>query len=145
MRGMRIFGKIKIMNPTIYLPIISIIATVIVGVILSKQIKTQKEIINGYKGLVDSVNPDKIIKLHDREIDKIKADMSFDINELKTQIFELATFADEIIEGFQDILKTAKVEEDFRKASIEESMPHCRKLLEEIKQSRLQKEISVKA
>lgn len=111
----------------------NILANIIVGFILLKQIKAQKEIIHAYKGLVEATNPDKIILLHEREVNKIKETLSLDIKVLETQIIELGNFADKSLEVFkQQHAAIGKI--FYREDSISINMPHCSSILSQINQ-----------
>jgi hypothetical protein len=74
-----------------YLAIGQIAITGIVGVILSRQIKSQSTIINHYKGLVNSYKPDKAIKLKDIEIEQLKKIADNDITNSGQRFLNLVT------------------------------------------------------
>lgn len=115
---------------------VSIIATAIVGIILSRQIKSQKEIIEKYKGLVEATSPDKIIALHDREIDKIKTLMDSDIKELRTQVIEMGSYIDYDLNKMEEMAKSINQPEIFDRSArvgiINRQMPHCVAILDSI-------------
>ena len=48
--------------------IINIVTTIVVGVILARQIKSQKAIIDNYKDFVSAINPNVALQLKDIEI-----------------------------------------------------------------------------
>lgn len=115
--------------------IVNIIANVGVGIILSRQIKSQKEVIKIYKDLLRASSPDDIITLHDREVAKIKQTMGLDIAELKTQIMELGTFADKVLKTHEEQMKLIGQSKRFsRSAIININMPNCAGVLAEISQ-----------
>lgn len=111
--------------------IFSIVVTAIVGIILSKQIKSQSEIIQKYKDLVNAYNPDKIIVLHEREVAKLKESMSLDTAELKNQIIELGAFATKSLEVFEEQHKSIG-RTFYRTEIVKNNMPHCIVILSEI-------------
>ena len=76
----------------------SLILNAIVGVILFKQIESQKQIIGIYKDYVSAVDPSKIVALQKEEVERIKKLASDDLNELKTQVQQLAIVAANNIE-----------------------------------------------
>jgi hypothetical protein len=81
--------------------VLIIVSNVIVGIILFAQIKSQKEIINNYKGLVEATNPDKIIALQKREVEQLITISSNDKTILQNQLFELANYALYQIENYE--------------------------------------------
>lgn len=48
-------------------PYLSLIGTIVVGVILSRQIKSQAEILNNYKDYISTIDLNKIKQFHDLE------------------------------------------------------------------------------
>jgi hypothetical protein len=116
--------------------LISIGTTVIVGIILRQQIRSQKQIIDKYKGFVEATDPDKIITLHKREVEKIEQGMKADINELKTQVIELAQYVNYILDDYARMAKNIGQPELFtdndRAALINRNMPHCAGVLDKI-------------
>ncbi len=106
-----------------------VITNIIVGVILWQQIRSQKSLIKKYKGYVEALSPDKIIALHDKEVEQLKKTYSFDEQQLKTQLLELAIYVDYHL---TDLYKT---DTDFsidRQTHINRNVPHCSKLLQSV-------------
>lgn len=132
-----------------YLAIGQIAITGIVGVILSRQIKSQSTIINHYKGLVNSYKPDKAIKLKDIEIEQLKKIADNDINKLRTEVFELGNYVDFILTTSENTAKAYNKPEMFiRQSVIDMNMPNCANILNEIhriNQSRLSNSNTPKA
>jgi hypothetical protein len=75
------------------------IAIIWVGYILKEQIKSQTSIIEKYKGLVEATSPDKIISLHNQEVEVLKRLANNNIDNLRTQISEMANYVS------QDLLR----------------------------------------
>ena len=48
-------------------PYLSLIGTIVVGIILSRQIKSQAEILNSYKDYINTIDLNKIKQFHDLE------------------------------------------------------------------------------
>lgn len=108
--------------------IINIFTTIVVGVILARQIKSQKAIIDSYKDFVSAINPTVALQLKDAEIQQIKKNMSNDIETLQTQNTELSLYVNHIIKFLEDTYK--EVETDFNRNSfITDTLPSCRNLL----------------
>jgi hypothetical protein len=114
---------------------LSIIVNVLVGVILYNQIKSQKALIEQYKGYVEAVNPEKIIKLHDRQIELITSLNNQSQSQLKQQIFELGWFAVHQLTIFERSAKSVNDPNFFysTNATIQRNMPNCVNVLTEIK------------
>lgn len=121
------------LNLNSYLTIGGTIITGIVGVILSRQIKSQKEIINHYKGLVEALDPNRIIRLKEAEIDQLKRLADNDINKLRTEAFELGNYVDFILTTYEKTAKAYDKPEMFiRQSVIDMNMPSCTNILNEI-------------
>ena len=116
-----------ITNPSIYLPIIAVIANVFVGIILYRQIKSQKEVIENYKGYVDAINPDKIIALHNKEIEQLKKITDFDHEQLTTQLLELAIYVENHLTRIYSTYTPDSID---RETHINRNIPHCAKLIQ---------------
>ena len=105
-----------------------VVTNIIVGYILWRQIKSQSEIIDKYKGLVESINPDKIISLHQRELEQLNKITTTDITQLQSQVNELSYFV------VHALHVTFKESDDFNEeAFINRIMPHS---IEPIKKSK---------
>lgn len=122
------------MNTETYLMLSSIATNIIVGVILSRQIKSQKQIIEGYKGLVEATDPIKIVLLQKEEVKKIKDSASNDIAELKTQVQQLANVVAhniEIMERYENFHKEDVYSLGFNRLTwINTNTPNCGSILE---------------
>ncbi|MET3046595.1 hypothetical protein [Flavobacterium covae] len=108
--------------------IINILTTIFVGVILARQIKSQKAIIDSYKDFVSVINPTVALQLKDTEIQQIKKNMSNDIETLQTQNTELSLYVNHIIKFLEDTYKEVEVDFD-RDSFITDTLPSCRNLL----------------
>ena len=126
--------------------IIIIVANIIIGGILLQQIRSQKQIINRYKGLMEATNPDKIITFQKREIEQLTNITSTDIQELKIQIYQLASFTVHCIEQFEKNNKAlaylGKPESFNQVVWINLNMPNCSKVINEIQTIRQQEEVN---
>lgn len=114
--------------------IISMVVNSLVGVILFRQIKSQKEIIESYKGLMEATDPSKIVLLQKEEVEKIKRVASNDIAELKLQVQQLANVAAhsiEMMENHETNHKNTKFSIGFnRNTWINMYLPNCGAVLE---------------
>jgi hypothetical protein len=117
---------------------IIVLTNIIIGVILKRQIKSQSEIINHYKGLVKATDPTKMIMLHEKEVQKITESMNSNIQELRSQVIELGNYTDEILNQYERIAKSIGEPELFnRDLVVLNNLPSCRGLLSKIHQFRL--------
>ena len=104
------------------------IAIIWVGCILKAKIKMQGDAMKTWKKLVDSV--DSISKLHDRETIKLKEVMIMDIDELRTQVTELASVTNKAITVFES--QSQMVGSFFdRREFISINLPNCHRILSE--------------
>ncbi len=116
-----------------YLIIEEMIISGVVGVILFTQIKSQKEIIKQYKGLVKSYDPEKAIFLKDAEIEQLKKISDNDINKLRTEVFELANYVDHVLTTGENTAKEYGQPEVFNRHSvIDLNMRNCAHILNEV-------------
>ncbi len=121
------------MDGQAWLQIGSIATTIIVGIILAKQIKSQKQLIEQYKGYIEAVNPEKVITLHERQISQIESINSKTIEELRTQVLELGLYANHIIHSYERTAKNLNEPDLFNRiAVINRNMPNCAAVLEKI-------------
>lgn len=114
--------------------LINFITTIIVGVVLSTQIKSQKSILDSYKDFVSAINPNVALQLKDIEIEQTKKNMSNDIQILQKQVSELSYYVNHVIE----YAETTNKEIDFnfdRDSFITNNLPSCRALLDSHKES----------
>ena len=99
----------------------------------------QKTIIEKYKGLVDAVDPSKIIQLHKTEVEKLKELNSSDVNKLQTQVLELALFVDSTIRLNESMAKSINEPELYnRDTIISMNMPSCAGVLQNIRNMKSQ-------
>ena len=108
--------------------IINIVTTIVVGVILAKQIKSQKAIIDSYKDFVSVINPTVALQLKDAEIQQIKKNMSNDIQTLQNQNSELSFYVNHIINYLEETSKEVDISFD-RDSFITDTLPSCRSIL----------------
>lgn len=121
------------MDIPLILSIVSIITTSIVGVILYRQTKAQTVLINHYKGFAEAIQPDKIITLHNRQIEQLQETTDNDIKELQTQVIELGNYVDFILTDKEWMAKSINQPELFnRQAYINRNMPSCSGVLDRI-------------
>lgn len=118
-----------ITNPSVYLPILSVIANVFVGIILYRQIKSQKAVIENYKGYVEAVNPDKIIALHNKELEQLKKITDFDKDQLIKQVLELGIYVDNYLTHLYSFDTPDSID---RETHVNRNMPNSAKLLKGI-------------
>jgi hypothetical protein len=122
--------------------LIIVVTNLIVGVGLAVYIKFQNKMIKRYQELVAASNPDNIIKLHDQEVQLLKNITSPNINDLQTQVHELANFAVHGIFMFEENNKTLDYlgkPQTFNKiAWINLNFPHCSAIIQELYQIRLE-------
>jgi 5-bromo-4-chloroindolyl phosphate hydrolysis protein len=105
--------------------ITTLITNIVIGVILHRQIKSQKELLSGYKDFISAIDPDKIIKLHDRHIEQINSVNYNDISVLKKQLQETAHYC-------KHVLKIMSQNPEFnREAFINRILPNCKDMLQE--------------
>ena len=118
----------------------SLILNAIVGVILFKQIESQKQIIGIYKDYVSAVDPSKIVALQKEEVERIKKLASDDLNELKTQVQQLANVAAnniELMERHDTMTKKTEHNLGFNKLTwINTYIPNCGKIIDITMKSR---------
>jgi hypothetical protein len=126
------------MNGQTWLEIGSIVTTIIVGLILARQIKSQRQLIEQYKGYVEAVNPEKVIKLHERQIEQLNEVNTKIVSQLQTQIIELGTYVDHTLNGYQKIANGFPDEPGLfnRSAVINLNMPSCSGVLASIHEYR---------
>jgi hypothetical protein len=108
---------------------LNILVTIVVGIILRNQIKSQKAIIDSYKDFVSAINPLVALQLKDAEIEQVKKNMSNDIQTLQKQVSELALYANHIIEYTEKTSKDVNYGFD-RDSFISNTLPSCRTILE---------------
>ena len=108
--------------------IINIVTTIVVGVILAKQIKSQKAIIDSYKDFVAVINTTVALQLKDAEIQQIKKNMSNDIQTLQNQNSELSFYVNHIINFLEETSNDVDISFD-RDSFISDTLPSCRNLL----------------
>ena len=108
--------------------VVNIVVTIIVGVVLREQIKSQKSMIDNYKGFVEAIDPKKALALKDEEIEQIKKNMSNDILTLQNQVSELSSYVNHIIDYGESISEEADYNFD-RDAFITNNLPSCRSIL----------------
>src|SRR5574340_1011085 len=77
--------------------ITTLITNIIIGIILHRQIKSQKELLRGYKDFISAIDPDKIIKLHDRHIEQINSVNYNNTSILKKQLQETAQYCKHVL------------------------------------------------
>ncbi len=123
------------MDTALILSIISIVTTSIVGRILYKQIKSQTDLINHYKGYAEAIDPKKIIALHDQEVTKLQKLTTDDIRELKTQLVEMGWYVDNRMTDREISAKQNNYSFD-RQSEIREYMPRCINVLNVIREHR---------
>ena len=117
--------------------IIIVVVQLIVGYILSKQIKSQKEIISNYKGLVEATNPEKIVTLFDKRMELQEKLHSADRELIDNQIFELSNFAVHMIAIWKREAEDMNNPEFFNEDSfINKNMPHCSGIIRDMQQIR---------
>jgi hypothetical protein len=110
---------------------LNILVTVGVGVILRRQIKAQKSIIDKYKDFADVIEPQKALSLKDDEILQIKKNYSNDIEILHKQIFELSNYTNHVLNFFEAQAIEMKQPNEFIKESVViNNMPSCRNLFD---------------
>ena len=110
---------------------LNILVTVGVGVILRRQIKAQKSIIDKYKDFADVIEPQKALSLKDDEILQIKKNYSNDIEILQKQIFELSNYTNHVLNFFEAQAIEMKQPNEFIKESVViNNMPSCRNLFD---------------
>ena len=126
--------------------IIIVVANIIIGGILLQNIRSQKQIINRYKELMEATDPDKIITFQKREIEQLTNITTTDIQELKIEVYQLASFAVHCIEQFEKNNKTlaylGKPELFNQVAWINLNMPNCAKIINEIQEIRQKEEVN---
>ena len=118
-----------LMSTNEILTLVSIVATAFVGVILSRQIKSQKALIRQYEGYMNAINPEKVTALHDRIVEQLTQANEFDKKQLETQLLELAIYVDYYLTG---LYKTHFPDTPDRKTHIIRNMPHCEELLNRV-------------
>lgn len=121
------------MDLNAWLTIIGMIITGIVGVILYRQIKSQKDIIKHYKGLVGRLDPKNVLILKDAEIEQMKRIADNDVNNLKGEVVELANYVDTLLTMYENMAKEIGHPESFnRQRAIDRNLPKSANLLNEI-------------
>jgi|SRR5690348_9387804 len=113
-------------NPEI-LSIISIAVTAIVGIILSRQIKSQQQIIGQYKDLLQTLDLNKIKEFHELDKKAILSQVKLELNNFHEQ--NAATFGrqfDEMASYISDQL--IHFTKDQRDEIIKRHLPHSQKL-----------------
>lgn len=118
-----------------WLEIVSIATTIIVGIILARQIKSQKQLIEQYKGYVEAVNPEKVIALHNRQIELITSLNNQTQQELKQQVFELGWYVNHILARNEASVKSINDPTFFYSSAdvIGRNMPNCISVLADIR------------
>ena len=118
------------------LTIISYFVTAVTGVILWRQISSQKELIIQYKGYIEAVNPEKVIALHKRQIELITSLNNQTQQQLKEQVFELGWYVTHILSNNEKAVKSINDPNFFYSSDsvIGENMPHCISVLADIRQ-----------
>ncbi len=109
--------------------LVNFITTIIVGILLSTQIKSQKSILGNYKDYFSVTNPNIALQLKDAEIKQIKKNMSNDIQTLQKQVSELSAYVNYIIEYGETTSKEIDFNFD-RDSFITNNLPSCRTILD---------------
>ena len=113
--------------------IVNIIANVVVGVILSRQIRSQNKIIKHYKNLVAAYDIQYLKSLHEAEKQALSSISTFTIEQLQVQVSELAHFTHNSIIVFN--MQHRGIGKPFDKDYlIDARLPHCKKVLSEIQE-----------
>jgi len=111
--------------------IIIVTVQLIVGGILLQQIRSQKQVINAFKKVVDSA--ENIIALHNREIEQLKKVTDFDKEQLKTIALELGIYVDYYLTDLYKMGEHYDTKDTIdRKTHIDRNMPHCSTFLQSI-------------
>ena len=111
--------------------ILNIIATVVVGIILKRQINSQNQIIANYKGYIESTDATRVIKLKEEEVEQIKKNLSLDINTLQRQVSEMSVFINHVFNTYQDMADDMNEPNLFdRDSVIFNIMPSCQQVLD---------------
>ena len=77
--------------------------SVLVGVILVKQIRVQKTIIAKYEIYSKSIDPTKALNLKDEEVAQIENNFGNDRELLQKQVYELSSYINEILNNVEKI------------------------------------------
>lgn len=110
---------------------LNILATVVVGYILKRQIASQNQIIANYKGYIESADATKVIKLKDEEIEQIRKNLSLDINTLQRQVSEMSVYINHTFSKYEDMAKDINEPDLFdRDSVIFNIMPSCQQILD---------------
>lgn len=110
------------------LSFVYIVATIIVGYILVKQIKSQNRIIGHYKDLFNGLSPEKNLSLKDEEIKQIQKNASNNLKILQKQNEELCMYMNHLFNTFEKMGQD--VDDPFdRQAVIVANMPSCLSLI----------------
>lgn len=72
--------------------LVIVVVNILIGIILIRQIRSQKQVINIYKDLISAVSPEKIVALQKREVEQLNNIYSTDIKDLNIQTYQLARF-----------------------------------------------------
>ena len=126
------------MDTTLIISALSIVTTSVVGIFLYRQIKSQTELINHYKGYVEAIDPKRIITLHEQELTKLQQLTSDNIREVKTQLVEMGWYVDNILTDRELSYKQSNYQFD-RQSEIREYMPQCINVLNVIREHRQSK------
>ena len=108
--------------------IVNIIATIVVGYILTTQIKSQSSIIGHYKDLVNSLGYQKNISLRDDHIKQVQNNMGYDLKVLQKQNEELAIYVDHVFNVMEGMGQDSDEPFD-RESVISNNMPSCFSLI----------------
>lgn len=117
------------MDTQIVQTILIIAVQLIVGGILLQQIRTQKQIINRYKEVIEST--DNIIALHNRELEQLKKVTEFDKEQLQNQALEMGIYIDNHLTRLYSIPIDIPDIID-RETHINRNLPHCSKFIKNI-------------
>lgn len=117
------------MDSQSFLIVVNIIITLIVGVILIRQISAQKSIMDRYKDYLSVTDTKTILSLKDEEIKQVKKNMSSNIEILQTQVSELSIYVNHVLEWADETTKNIDYNFD-RDAFINTTLPNCKNILD---------------
>ena len=106
--------------------------SVLVGVILVKQIRVQKTIIAKYEIYSKSIDPTKALNLKDEEVAQIENNFGNDRELLQKQVYELSSYINEILNNVEKIREELGDDSGVldKSSTIVNYMPSCKKIFD---------------
>jgi transcriptional regulator with PAS, ATPase and Fis domain len=106
--------------------IVNILATIYVGYILHKRVKSQKELLQSYKDHLSVLDPKKSLFLKEQEIKQMSKLNNLNKDITTKQMSELIFYMEHILNHFEDEAKSIGEEQLFKKETIiRNNMPSC--------------------